>query len=263
MRNFGLNREFNWAARHSACELNTKELDRLRALALWQRTGHRQLACQTFGLSQASLYRWRKRLDPHDLSSMKERPRRPYRLREANWPSALIRSLKALRHRYPRWGKNKLVVLLQAQGFTLSAPTVGRILRRLREKGQLVEPKHRAISARRRRLRRLYAVRKPRDYVVRRPGDLVEVDTLDVRPLPGVVLKHFTARDTVSRWDVLEVHQRASASLAAQFLHTLQNRMPFPIRSLQVDGGSEFHAEFEKECQHLGIRLFMLPPQKP
>jgi len=31
------------------------------------------------------------------------------------------------------------------------------------------------------------------------PGDLVEVDTLDVRAVPGVGFKQFTARDVVSR----------------------------------------------------------------
>ena len=42
------------------------------------------------------------------------------------------------------------------------------------------------------------------------PGDMVQVDTLDLWPLPGVILKHFTARDMVSL-DVLEVHTRATA----------------------------------------------------
>jgi hypothetical protein len=50
------------------------------------------------------------------------------------------------------------------------------------------------------------------------PGDLVEVDTLDVRPIPGVVFKQFTARDVVSRWDVLQAHTRATAQTATQFL---------------------------------------------
>jgi hypothetical protein len=50
---------------------------------------------------------------------------------------------------------------------------------------------------------RPYAIRKPKQYAVSRPGDLVQVDTLDVRPLPGVVFKQFTARDVVSRWDVI------------------------------------------------------------
>ena len=69
---------------------------------------------------------------------------------------------------------------------------------------------------------------------------MVQVDTLDVRPLPGMVLKHFTARDVVSRWDVVEAHSRATARTAAGFLDALQARMPFPVRAIQVDGGSEF-----------------------
>jgi hypothetical protein len=46
-------------------------------------------------------------------------------------------------------------------------------------------------------------VRKPRHYVASRPGDLVQLDTLDLRPLAGAVFKQFTARDVVSRWDVV------------------------------------------------------------
>ena len=54
-------------------------------------------------------------------------------------------------------------------------------------------------QARKRQRKRPYAIRKPKEYVAKEPGDIVEVDTLDVRPLPGVVLKHFTARDVISR----------------------------------------------------------------
>ncbi len=39
--------------------------------------------------------------------------------------------------------------------------------------------------------------------------------------------------------------------------------MPFPIKALQVDGGSEFESVFELECQKRGIRLFVLPPRSP
>ena len=80
------------------------------------------------------------------------------------------------------------------------------------------------MSTRKRRWRRQYAIRNPKGYEVKRPGDLVQVDTLDVRPLPGMVLKHFTARDMVSRWDVVEVLTRATGTTAACFLE----RMPFP-----------------------------------
>ncbi len=106
-------------------------------------------------------------------------------------------------------------------------------------------------------------MRQPKDYRVCQPGDLVEVDTLDIRPVPGVVVKQFTARDVVSRWDVVEAHRRATATTATEFLDTLQQLMPFPIRTLQVDGGSEFAAAFEQACQQRGLWLFVLPPRSP
>jgi len=71
---------------------------------------------------------------------------------------------------------------------------VGRILTRLKQQGRLVEPPRTGVSDRAAPLRpRPYAVRKPKQYAVSEPGDLVEVDTLDVRPIPGVVFKQFTA----------------------------------------------------------------------
>lgn len=67
----------------------------------------------------------------------------------------------------------------------------------------------------------------------------------------------------VSRWDVLEVHTRATATAAAAFLDAIQARMSFPVRAIQVDGGSEFKAAFECACQERGIRPFVLPPRSP
>ena len=139
----------------------------------------------------------------------------------------------------PPVGEGKLVVLLRREGVGVSTSMVGRILTELKRRGRLVEAPRRAVRAHRRGGRRPYAVRKPKDYCISQPGDLVQVDTLELRPLPGVVLKHFTARAVICRWDVIEVHRRATASAATRFLDTLQQRLPFPLRALQVNGGSE------------------------
>lgn len=170
--------------------------------------------------------------------------------------------MQKLREDHPRWGKEKLTRLLPTELAT-SVSTMGRILSYLRVRGVLKEPQTRRRAAYRNRSSRPYAIRKPKDYVAQRPGDLVQVDTLDIRPVPGVVLKQFTASDVASRFDVLEVHRRATASLASQFLETLVRRMPIPVRARQVDGGSEFYAEFEEACAEKGIKLFALPPRNP
>ena len=61
----------------------------------------------------------------------------------------------------------------------------------------------------------------------------------------------------------MSVNCRASAATAAHFLDNLKDRMPFPIKAIQVDGGSEFESVFEQECQQRGIGLSMLPPRSP
>jgi len=251
------------AAQLSDHDVSASARQRLQALEVWRRTGQRALASEIFGLSPATLYRWRRRFDPSHLASLEARSRRPRRVRQPTTPPPVVERIQALREQYPRWGREKLCVLLGREGIIVSAKTIDRVMGRLKARGLLVEPPHQAISAHKRPRHRPYAIRRPPDYQVTQPGDLVEVDTLDVRPLPGVIVKHFTARDVVSRWDGLEVYTRATAITATQFLEGLEQRWPFPIRAIQVDGGSEFFAAFEQLCQQRGIRLFVLPPKSP
>src|SRR3989304_3899312 len=94
-------------------------------------------------------------------------------------------------------GKDKLVVLARRAGWEVSTSMVGRILHNLEERGLLWEPDLRDPCIVKRRHKRPYATRKPRDYVAKVPGDLVEVDTADIRLLPGEGYKHFGARDVI------------------------------------------------------------------
>lgn len=262
MRIFSVAKGFHKLTKDLLPDLSEKELDRLRALMLWKETKDLGLACRTFGFSRATMYRWEHRFNPKDLISLKERSRRPKELRSPLWSSTLVLAVKELRNQYPRWGKDKLIVLLKEGGYKTSTSTVGRIIAYLKKKGDLVEPKRRSISAKR-KFKRPYAIRKPRDYEISKPGDLVQVDTLDIRPLPGIALKQFTARDIVSKWDVIEARTRATAKTGKEFVDALQERMPFKVKAIQVDGGSEFYADFETACKERDIKLFVLPPKSP
>jgi putative transposase len=154
------------------------------------------------------------------------------------------------------------MVLLRREGLCISPSTVGRILTHLKRRGHLVEPQKVTISARRYRVHRPYAMPQPKDYVPPQPGDLVQLDTLDVCPLPGITLKQFTARDVVSRWDVLEVHSRATAQLVSRFLDTVQARMPFPIRAFQYMGDRNSMPTLNKPATS-GNPPLRVPPKKP
>lgn len=245
-------------------ELSRAARVRLAWMDFYRGTQNVALTCRHFGISRQTFYRWQRRYDPQDLTSLEERSHCPRRRRQPTWSSTLEGKVLLLRLQFPRWGKDKLAVLLRQQKLPVSTSMVGRILTHLKRRGRLLEPPRSGVAGSRRALRpRPYAVRKPKQYAVSAPGDLVQVDTLDVRPIPGVVFKQFTARDVVSRWDVIQAHTRATAQTATQFLETLQHRMPFPIRAVQVDGGSEFAAEFAQACRQRGLHLFVLPPRSP
>ena len=59
----------------------------------------------------------------------------------------------------------------------------------------------------------------------------------------------------------MEFAQQEIAPVARE--NDRQQRLPLPVRAIQVDGGSEFMAQFEAACQAQGIRLFVLPPHSP
>ena len=222
------------------------------------------LTARHFGVARPTVYRWLARFDRFRLESLENRSSAPRRRRRPTWTLDELRAVRAIRQTYPRWGKDQLRVLLRRDGLVLSVSMIGRILTRLRRSGELREPiGRRRMSVRQRRWQRPYAIRRPAAWTVERPGDLVELDTLDIRPVPGKIWKQFTARDVVSRWDTIELGRQATAQAAAAMLDRLAERMPFPVRAISIDNGSEFMADFEAACAARAIALFVLPPRSP
>jgi putative transposase len=120
-------------------------------------------------------YRWKRRQDPKYIESLEDLPHRLEHLRQPGYSLEMVRAVHKLREEYPRWGKDKLVILLSRDGFASSVSTVNRILKKLKDRRILREPLPNHISASKSWRQRLYAIRKPKDYVVKEPGDIVEV----------------------------------------------------------------------------------------
>jgi putative transposase len=214
-------------------------------------------AAKAVGVSRASLHRWGERLEP--------KSRRPCRVKSKTWTSELVQAVERLRQDFPMWGRAKLGPLVRAEGFAASDSTVGRIIAHLVGRGvvQPVPTLRRRPHARRWTAKRRFAQRLPRDLKAHEPGGLVQLDTVFVNLTPTRAIKHFTAYCPVAKWTVAKAYNRATSQAAASFLDKLTAEMPFPVKAIQVDGGSEFMAAFEQACQARGIRLYVLPPKCP
>jgi putative transposase len=241
-------------------DLSRAAKTRLAWMDHYAQHGNVSFTCRHFGISRETFYVWRRRYQPQRLTSLEARSCRPKHTRPRTWTEREVQAVQALRAAHPCWGKDKLQRLLPAD-VQLSVSKVGRILSSLQARGQLVEPPRRTTT-RQPAAPRPYAQRKPKDYQATTPGDLVQIDTLEVHPQAGAVLKHFSAIDVISRQSVLELASAATATLALRILDALA-RLPFPVRAIQIDGGSEFKGAFEAACQERGIPLYVLPPRSP
>jgi transposase InsO family protein len=235
--------------------------ERRDAVARWRQAQRDGLsvraAARAVGHSLATLYRWEKQAKP--------KSRRPKTTRKTTWTTALVQAVQALRLDEPMWGPVKIIVKLREQGFKVSVATVGRIIAHLVKRGA-VEPVptiRKAAKTKKWTAKRRFAERLPKHLKPTEPGQIVQLDTVYVTLAPGKHVKHFTAYDPIAKWTVGEAYNRATAASAARFLDKLLADMPFPVRGIQVDGGSEFMAEFEQTCEARQIKLYVLPPKSP
>ena len=216
--------------------------------------------------SRATYYRWLQRYRARGVRGLVSGSRAPRGRRVCVRTRQAMQQVLQLRRRYPLWGKRKLWrVLVREYGWTLSESTVGRILAVLVRSGRVrpaafymgrVKPKHRQQFTH-------HAQRWRYGMKACVPGELMQMDSMSLSFSEGKTLKEFKATCPVSKWRGMRVYSRATSGNARRFLLALREQAPFPVRSIQVDGGSEFRDEFEQACQELGIPLYVLPPTKP
>ena len=139
MQTFGLPRHViraaTLASRLCASE-RSDEAQRRDILKRWHRARDNGLsaaaATDAVGVSRATLYRWRNLRHRERLAPQS---RRPHTRRQPAWSPTLVKAVHAMRTDYPMWGKAKLTILLQRQGYSVCENTTGRILKMLVERG--------------------------------------------------------------------------------------------------------------------------------
>ena len=144
--------------------LSRNATHRLKILE-YARTHSVAATCRHFGIARSTYYRWAQRYDSRHLSFLENRSSRPKQCRHPTWTPAQAAAVLRAREAHPRWGKDKLAVVLRRDGITLSVSMIGRILSDLKRRGVLIEPRPTRLRPHARHARP-YAIRKPPEHLV-------------------------------------------------------------------------------------------------
>ncbi|MEI8378329.1 MAG: integrase core domain-containing protein [bacterium] len=216
-------------------------------------------------VKRSTLFCWMRKYRTGKMTELENKSRRPHHIRESKFIThELVSLVLKIRQENLMFGKEKIKILLQREGIFVSSSTVGRVLTSLFNRNKIVKAsllKGKKICQKK-KMQKRYAQRLKQE----RPeklGQLIQIDHMVLSSIYGLQLKEFRATCPISRMCTSQVYTQANAKNAREFLKHVIDKFEFEIKSIQVDGGSEFMAEFEDYCKELGIKLYVLPPRSP
>lgn len=225
-------------------------------------------ALKAIELSRATYFRWKKILVEQGPKNLELISRKPKTVRRSQWIQELQLAVFRLRKANPIYGRLKIHAILHRDFPELarvSVSTVGRILKKLIDLKRILPAWVLSASKKSRRKRKFdkYAQRWKYGMKAKQPGEFIQLDHMSVSFNTSKSVKHFQATCPISKITVAQAYTQATSTIAAKFLKKMKAQMPFSIRSIQVDGGSEFMKDFEVACETEDIALYVLPPKSP
>lgn len=239
-----------------------KSFDRLKSEGCCEKT-----ILESLKVARASIYRWKWAYKISGLIGLENKNRRPKHVRTPMWTLKEEILILEVRRKYKLWGKNKIAAIIQRDyGIKITQSTVGRIITKLLKKGSIKPVWFHYFGRLKNKKRRVFdghAKRWQYGMKSHSPGELIQVDHATIQLDSGATFKQFTAVCPFTKYAADQVYTQASSKCAADFIEHMQCVFPFKIKSIQVDGGSEFMGDFEYACKIKKIDLFVLPPRSP
>jgi transposase InsO family protein len=198
-----------------------------------------------FGLDRKTVRQWRNRYRAQGLVGLL--PQYPAKRRRRLAPH-VIPLVKLARTEHQFGAARTRIWLQRVHGISVATQTIQRLFRDL--------GLSRLPNRRKRRPKQLLLFEKDQ------PGDSVQVDVKFVRVNRQRYFQ-YTAVDDCTRFRVLRLYRQLNQYSSLSFLRELREAMPFPIRKLQSDNGTEFPLAFALTVQQAGIRHRYITPRRP
>jgi len=247
----------------NACgfELSEQAKFRFHVLNLLYKTDWKAVHVAFPSLSRATVYRWKKAYESSrkKLNALLPKSTRPHHIRLMQTPIPILRFIKAMRQHYPRMGKAKLKLFLDAfckqnNLSTVSQTTIGKIIKR-NHFFFAGKPCSRRTSAPYGPRNRIRLCPKSKDT---HPG-YVQLDGFKLF-LEDRYYHFLTAVDIVTRQAWVKLVPGFSSKPAAAFLEHVRATAWKPVHTVQTDNGPEFLLFFEEAAKRAQLKhLFSYP----
>jgi len=216
------------------------------------------LTCRHYGIARSCFHKWLKRYQVQGLAGLEGRSKRPNRVRQPLTPRPVVDAIRSLRKANPELSKYKLAVILKRDyGYRVSASTVGRVISRY---NLFFAPpvKQKGHPGRNQSIKR---IRKPKDFTVTNPLDLIEVD---VKHLPNMSQKRygFVAIDVVTKQAAIHVASTISATQGALAWKKAVHQLGLP-KAVLNDNGSENLGAFAALLKEQQVPQYFARPRRP
>jgi transposase InsO family protein len=226
----------------SRYQLRVKQ--RQRVVEFAEDHGYRA-AARHFGLARRTVRTWCRRWATDREQGLV--PRYPAR-RRRRVSEGIVEFARIARTEY-RWGATRTRIWLQrVHQIRVNAKTIQRVFCDLGLPHLTKSPK-----------------RKPKQlklFEKDAPGDSIQVDVKVVHVNRDKVFQ-YTALDDCTRLRVLRLYPRQNQHSSLHFLGELQGALPFAIKKLQCDNGSEFPVAFKLAVEAAGITHRYIKPRRP
>ena len=205
--------------------------------------------CRYYGISRKTFHKWEKIYNPHDLTSLEERSRRPKSLRQWQVTMEEERRIIKLRTQYIRYGKMKLTIIYaRIYGESISSWKIQRVIQKHKlyyhpKKNKMTQDK-RKRAHKKKRITEL--TKEPRT------GFLIALDTICLN-VYGYRRYILTGLDIHNKIAFARMYPGHGSAYAADFLKRIYYLLDGKIENIQTDNGSEFAKYFEKAAQSLNL----------
>jgi len=197
--------------------MNREIQQRLQWIKLYEESGDAGFVCRRCGISRPTLRKWWQRYQETGIAGLESQSRRPHSSPATKVGPEEESLILDLRHARNLGARRIQSELLRQNKISLGLATIHKVLQ-----------KHHVKPVRKYRRKKDY-IRYQRPI----PGDRVQMDTCKIAP--GLI--QYTAVDDCTRYRVLRLFNRRTATNTLEFIDCLLEEMPFPIQRIQTDIG--------------------------